>query len=70
MGRIEETDSPMTLEERRTDIESHQESTESQEGLESTSAEVNRMVKQFAEMKKMMKTLAKAAREINSRLPF
>ena len=72
MGRIEAMIYSMTLEERRNpDILNPSRKHRIARGAGVDISEVNRMVKQFAEMKKMMKSfLAKAAREINSVFRF
>lgn len=71
MGRIEAMIYSMTLEERRNpDILNPSRKHRIARGAGVDISEVNRMVKQFAEMKKMMKTFSKGGKRNKFRLPF
>lgn len=71
MGRIEAMIYSMTLEERRNpDILNPSRKHRIARGAGVDISEVNRMVKQFAEMKKMMKTFSKGSKRNKFRLPF
>ena len=71
MGRIEAMIYSMTLEERRNpDILNPSRKHRIARGAGVDISEVNRMVKQIAEMKKMMKTFSKGGKRNKFRLPF
>lgn len=71
MGRIEAMIYSMTLEERRNpDVLNPSRKHRIARGAGVDISEVNRMVKQFAEMKKMMKTFSKGGKRNKFRLPF
>ena len=71
MGRIEAMIYSMTLEERRNpDILNPSRKHRIARGAGVDISEVNRMVKQFAEMKKMMKAFSKGGKRNKFRLPF
>lgn len=71
MGRIEAMIYSMTLEERRNpDILNPSRKHRIARGAGVDISEVNRMVKQFSEMKKMMKTFSKGGKRNKFRLPF